>query len=67
MPRKQRFKPSRKPKPMNEEVGKPSVEQQTQGNSGERLPEREEREIHPDDSESEGLDRVNGMEGDRSR
>lgn len=56
MPRKQRFKPSRKPKQTNEEVGKGTVDQQTHGDAGDRLGGARPRdEVHPDDVEIEEM------------
>ncbi len=63
MPRKQRFKPSRKPKPMSEAAEAaqhPITERATSETDaadlepGPRDPERPE--VHPDDVESEGRD-----------
>lgn len=66
MPRKQRFKPSRKPKPTNEEVGTSPIDQQTRApNAGERIPERERQEIVPEDLEGADLGRVNGSPTER--
>lgn len=62
MPRKQRFKPSRKPKPMpmaeathGPMTGRTSSARNASGLEP-GLRETERREVHPDDVESEGLD-----------
>jgi hypothetical protein len=48
MPRKQRFKPSRKPKPMIEAVPQPEAAGREPG-----LREESRHEVHPDHVESE--------------
>ena len=66
MPRKQRFKPSRKPKQPTDEVGGVTVEQQTRTpNGGDRAPDRERHELRPDEVEVSVLDLVNGAESGR--
>lgn len=71
MPRKQRFKPSRKPKPLNEEIGSSASPPQTRVASSDRtdgVPSRERQEHGPDASEvnpSGEAARVSGVHSER--
>ncbi len=71
MPRKQRFKPSRKPKPLNEEIGSSASPPQTRVASSDRsdgLPARERQERGADSSEvhpSSDAARVSGVHSER--
>jgi hypothetical protein len=60
MPRKQRFKPSRKPKPRIEAAQHPQPDRAASAMDAAGLEpgprETEQSEIHPDDVESEGRD-----------
>jgi hypothetical protein len=59
MPRKQRFKPSRKPKPMIEAVPQPMIDRSSSstGAAGQESGPREERRtMHPDDVESKRIE-----------
>ena len=59
MPRKQRFKPSRKPKPMIEAVPQPMIDRSSSSTTaaGQEPGPREggRHEVHPDDVESERI------------
>jgi len=71
MPRKQRFKPSRKPQPLNEENPTPHSPPQTRGRSTrppDGLPSRERQERGSDASEAKpsgDAARVSGVHSDR--
>lgn len=68
MPRKQRFKPSRKPKPLNEEIGSSASPSQTRVASSDRtvgLPSRERQERGPEPSEAGDAARVIGVHSER--
>lgn len=60
MPRKQRFKPSRKPKPLMEATQHPRTDRAASAMDAAGLEpgprELEQSEIHPDDVEIEGRD-----------
>ena len=71
MPRTQRFKPSRKPKPLNEEIGSSASPPQTRVASSDRtdgVPARERQERGPDAAEvnpSGDAARVSGVHRER--